>query len=194
MTMGNVTPAHVAYRTHRFKEMLAWYTRVFGASVQYQDPALAFLTYDDEHHRFALVDLDVIRPETAGKDDRGLVGVDHVAYSVNSLADLLESYAELKDAGILPYWCVNHGMSASLYYADPDGNQMEFTVDVFPTKAEGSAYFRGETIKGNPVGVEFDPEDWLARFRNGDRESDLLKFDAKGAVSPIRGELLTLRN
>src|SRR5471032_2672579 len=51
---------HVVYRTRRFAEMLAWYETVFDAKVQYQDPALAFLTYDDEHHRFAFAILEVI--------------------------------------------------------------------------------------------------------------------------------------
>ena len=55
--------AYVVYRTKRHAEMLSWYKTVFGATVQHQDPALAFLTYDDEHHRFAFVDLDVVQPK-----------------------------------------------------------------------------------------------------------------------------------
>ena len=50
-------------------------------------------------------------------------------------------------------------MSASLYYADPDGNQMEFSVDCFGTKEECSDYWSGSAIGDNPVGVEFDPDD-----------------------------------
>ncbi len=46
-------------------------------------------------------------------------------------------------------------MSASLYYADPDGNQMEFSVDCFADKADCTAYFKGEAIGQNPVGVEY---------------------------------------
>lgn len=46
--------AHVVYRTRRFEEMLSWYKTVFGARVQHQDEALAFLTYDDEHHPICL--------------------------------------------------------------------------------------------------------------------------------------------
>ena len=45
--------AHVVYQTRRFDEMLSWYRNVFEAEVVYENPALAFLTYDDEHHRFA---------------------------------------------------------------------------------------------------------------------------------------------
>ena len=45
--------AHVVYQTRRFDEMIAWYRNVFEAEVVYENPALAFLTYDNEHHRFA---------------------------------------------------------------------------------------------------------------------------------------------
>ena len=30
----------------------------------------------------------------------------------------------LKAKAIHPYWCVHHGITVSMYYADPDGNQM----------------------------------------------------------------------
>lgn len=173
--------------------MLTWYATVFGARVQYRNPALAFLTFDDEHHRFALADLGVIRPNENDPDDRGMIGVDHVAWEYKSLRDLLQNYAELKIKGIRPYWAVHHGMSASLYYADPDGNQMEFTVEAFATKEEGNAYFQGSQIGTNPVGVEYDPDDWLARLRNGTSEAELLIIDAGAAVSPIRGAMTAER-
>lgn len=57
--------AHVVYRTRRFDEMLTWYSTVFGATVQHQNPAMGFLTYDDEHHRFAFLDLSVVDPQGA---------------------------------------------------------------------------------------------------------------------------------
>lgn len=184
--------AHVVYRTRRFEEMLAWYAKVFGTKVVYRNPALAFLTFDEEHHRFAFADLEVIHPDANGAngiDDRGTVGVDHIAWEYESLREILENYADLKQQGIEPYWAVNHGMSASLYYADPDGNQMEFTVDCFASKQEATAYFRGEQIGENPVGVEYDPDDWLARLRAGEEERDLLKIDPATDISPIRGAL-----
>lgn len=180
---------HVVYRTRRFEEMLAWYATVFGAHIQYRDPALAFLTFDEEHHRFAFADLGVIRPDEDDKDDRGMIGVDHVAWEYGSMRDLLENYAELKAQGITPYWAVNHGMSASLYYADPDGNQMEFTVDTFATKAECSAYFDSSQIAANPVGVEYDPDLWLARLREGADERELMAIDGGAPVSPIKGAM-----
>ncbi len=80
-------------------------------------------------------------------------------------------------------------MSASLYYADPDGNQMEFSVDCFADKADCTAYFKGEAIGQNPVGVEYDPDDWLAQLRAGASEAELLRINLAAPVSPIRGAL-----
>jgi catechol 2,3-dioxygenase-like lactoylglutathione lyase family enzyme len=52
--------AHVVYSTRRFEEMIEWYQRVFEAEVVYQNPVFAFLTYDDEHHRFAFANLSAL--------------------------------------------------------------------------------------------------------------------------------------
>lgn len=187
--------AHVLYRTRRFEAMLAWYQTVFNAHVQHQNPALAFLTYDDEHHRFAFLNLDAVMPAAAdasaeaGPSRSGLVGVDHVGYSHASLDDLFNNYTALKSQGIAPYWCIHHGLTVSMYYADPDGNQMEFQVDVFPSSAQCSAFINGPLCAENPIGVEFDPEDWLAQVRAGAKLSDFLTRRVHQPMSPIRGSL-----
>lgn len=183
--------AHVVYRTRRYEEMLNWYATVFGATVQYQNPALAFLTYDDEHHRFAFANMEVLAPEGSETERKGSIGVDHVAYTYASLTDLFENYARIKPEGIEPYWSVHHGITVSLYYADPDGNQMEFQVNCCESTADASEYMM-EHFDANPVGVEFDPDEWLEKLRSGVPESELLNRLAHEPVSPIRGEIAGL--
>lgn len=180
--------AHVVYRTYRYADMLAWYQQVFDAKVQQDDGVLAFLTYDDEHHRFAFANLSVLMPQADTSAERRPVGVDHVAYTYVSVSDLLENYARLRDAGILPYWCVHHGVTASMYYADPDGNQMEFQVEAFASSEAANDFMRS-MLGVNPVGVEYDPEDWLARLRAGAAPAELLVRHAHEPASPIRGYL-----
>jgi len=190
--MSRVRPArfvHVVYRTRRFEKMVNWYETVFDAKVQYQNPVLAFLTYDDEHHRIALVNLELVQPGGTEIDRRGVVGVDHVAYTYETINDLLENYAQLKEAGILPYWCIHHGVTVSMYYADPDGNQMELQVDAFRSSEEANDYMNGPHFSSNPIGVEYDPDEMLAQLRSGASESDLLMRKADLPVSPIRGSL-----
>jgi catechol 2,3-dioxygenase-like lactoylglutathione lyase family enzyme len=55
--------AHVVYMTRRYEEMLVWYKTVFEARLQYENPAFAFRTYDDEHHRFAFANMEVLSPK-----------------------------------------------------------------------------------------------------------------------------------
>jgi len=169
--------------------MLAWYKEVFRAAVQHQNPVMAFLTYDDEHHRLALFDLSAAQPDGEDAEKHGLVGVEHIAYTYRSLEDLFENYTRLKVNSILPYWCIHHGLTISMYYADPDGNQLEFQVDCFTSSEESNAYIRGPSFSINPVGVEFDPEDWLTQVRTGASLADFLVRRVHEPVSPIRGAL-----
>lgn len=180
---------HVVYRTRRLAEMLDWYSTVFGASIQHRNPAMAFLTFDDEHHRFAFLDLSVIDPEGTEPKIRGWTGVDHLAWTYPSLKDLFDNYVSCRANGIKPYWCVHHGLTISMYYADPDGNQMEFQVDAFDSADDCNAYIRGSAFETNPVGVEFDPQDWLAAVHDGASLDDFRTRKVHEPVSPIRGEV-----
>jgi catechol 2,3-dioxygenase-like lactoylglutathione lyase family enzyme len=166
--------AHVVYSTRNFDEMVAWYQNVFEAKVVYQNPALAFLTYDDEHHRFAFINMSAFKPDGAKAGERADTGVNHVAYTYANLGDLLETYARLKQAGITPYWPIHHGVTLSFYYLDPDGNRMEFQVDCCASVEEANAYMLSAAFAANPVGVEIDPEALLAQYRSGTQLEQLL--------------------
>ena len=175
--------AHVVYMTRRFEEMIAWYVAVFEAEIVYENPALAFLTYDDEHHRFAFANLDALRPDGGSPDARGEIGVNHVAYTYADAGDLLSTYSRLKQAGIEPYWPVHHGTTMSLYYADPDGNRIEFQVDC-GTVQEATDLMRTPEFQANPIGVDYDPELLLARFEAGEDVRSLIARPA-GPPAPI---------
>ena len=190
--MSRIRPSrfvHVVYRTRRFDEMIRWYETVFDAKVRYQNPVLAFLSYDDEHHRIALINMAVVHPDAPEAGPRGDVGVDHVAYTYDSVEDLFENYAQLKDKGIKPYWCVHHGVTMSMYYGDPDGNQMELQVDAFTSMDEANDFMHGPHFATNPIGVEYDPDEILARIRAGTPGSSFLKRTVDLPVSPIRGAI-----
>lgn len=160
--------AHVVFRSPRFAEMVAWYKLVFCAEPAYENEFLAFLSYDEEHHRIAVVNAPMVAdaPE-------GISGIHHIAFTYNSLSDLLQTYQRLKTQGILPIVGVNHGPTTSIFYADPDGNQLEFQIENFETVEESSAYFSSAAFDMNPVGVDFDPDDLLSRLLSGEPEESL---------------------
>lgn len=179
--------AHVVYMTRRYDEMLSWYQTVFEAKVQHQNPAFAFLTYDDEHHRFAFVNMSVFHPDGVEMDANSKVGVNHVAYTFSTPGDLLDTYDRLKQAGIRPYWRVHHGITLSIYYRDPDGNRMEFQVDCCANADEAHAFMHTDEFAANPVGVEIDADALLAQYRRGASAAQLLAMPV-GPPAPIPPE------
>ncbi len=128
--------AHWVVKTTRSKEMIGWYHTVFGARIVHEDPKLAFLTWDEESHRMALVKvprlLRYLFP--LARMRRKVYGVDHLGFTIRSLEQLLSTYERLKKAGITPVWSINHGPTTSLYYEDPDGIGWNSRPRTFPRR------------------------------------------------------------
>lgn len=159
--------AHMVYRCRRREETVAWYLQLFQAHVVFSDNVLTFITYDDEHHRLAFFNMPDIPPK--GEDT---AGVHHVAYSFRTIGELLKTYVRLKAAGILPYWCINHGPTTSFYFRDPEGNDIEFQVD---NNDDAGAYFHSEDFAQNPIGVEFDADELVLMWQGGATDAELCK-------------------
>src|SRR5258707_15686154 len=106
----------------------------------------------------------------------GATGTDHVAYTYNALGDLLATYHRLKIAGILPHWPINHGVTTSMYYRDPDNNRVGLQIDNFATVAELDGYFHSPAFAANPVGVTSAPEELARQYEAGVPTADLLRI------------------
>lgn len=48
--------AHFGLRTRALPAAIEWYGRAFNAQVRFQNELAAFMSFDDEHHRFVLWD------------------------------------------------------------------------------------------------------------------------------------------
>ena len=164
--------AHVVYKTHKFEEMIDWYMQVFNAKVQHRDERLAFLTYDDEHHRFAFINLGEAHGGEAPRRDSDS-GVHHVAYTWSNLGDLIDTYKRLKAIGVMPAQPIRHGLTLSLYYADPDRNMMEFQIDLMDARSAND-FMGGPAFEKNPIGERFDPDELAARYDAGATVDDLI--------------------
>ncbi len=169
---GKVAPtkfAHFVLRTSRYAEMIQWYRTVLEAEVMVGTPSATFLTYDDEHHRVALLNMPGLRDQ-----DPQAAGVDHCAFTYATIEELFATYERLKALGISPYWTVNHGATLSFYYADPDGNRIELQIDIFATNEEINGWMQQSDFATNPIGVKFDAEELIARYRAGEDRAKLL--------------------
>lgn len=162
--------AHIVLRTPKFEEVVAWYKTVLSAQAMFENEFLAFMTYDDEHHRVAVINM----PQAPAPAE-GAAGVDHVAFTYAQLGDLLSNYRRLKALGIEPFWTINHGPTTSMYYRDPDGNQVELQVDNFPTDEALEEWFASGAFAENPIGVNFDPEMLASLYEQGVPLNDLVR-------------------
>jgi len=148
---------HVNLKTRRMDEVIEWYGAVLGMQVVHRaGDAAAWLTNDGANHRLALLS----NPALTDDEDKLLrTGMHHFAFEYASVDDLLDTYVRLRDAGIRPHAALDHGMTTSLYYVDPDGNSVELQVDNFGSWADSSEWMRtSPQFAADPIGTPFDPE------------------------------------
>ena len=175
--------AHVALRTPRYKEMCHFYLTMLNAKPAFYNEVALFIRYDFEHHRIAIVNTPHLCPASMP-----IAGVAHFSFTYRRLEEVLGNYLRMKEAGIHPCWCINHGFTMSIYYNDPDGNMMETQFDNMGV-AEADEYMRSAYFARNPIGVDFDPDLLIERFRRGDPLSELVKLGSAPfpeKVEPIR--------
>jgi len=147
---------HLNLKTTRLQEMVDFYSALVGGEVVFQDQIGAWLSNDDANHRIALLAFQnfVEDPE---KETR--TGMHHSAFEHASFEDLNASYLRLRDAGITPAFCLDHGMTLSYYYADPDGNHVELQIDCFGDWSKSKEWMQSAAeFKANPIGKFVEPD------------------------------------
>jgi catechol 2,3-dioxygenase len=173
---------HVTMKTCRLDEMIAWYGEVVGCAVQHKFPGGAWLTNDEANHRIALLTSPKICDDP-GK--LGHSGLHHTAFEFESYDELLKTYVRLAAAGIVPHAGLDHGMTTSMYYVDPDGNSVELQADNFGNWDQSSAYMRtSPDFQRDPIGTPFDPEKVVAQWRMGVSASELRRRTFAGEFKP----------
>ncbi len=162
--MSTMKFAHVVLQTGQLEVMRTWYCTVLDAHVVHEDTSvgLSFITFDDEHHRIAFMQ----PPVKLDKRKASLAGVHHSAYTFASLTELLARYEKLATLGIVPAQPVQHGVTTSLYYRDPDDNFVELQVDNFESPA-ATTYMKGPEYGADSVGIGFSPAEMVEALRKG---------------------------
>lgn len=182
MPLSPAKLSHIVLQTNRRDEMRDWYCLVLGAQVLHENRFICFVSYDDEHHRVAFIDPGPLNEKapSEGKTARagGEVGLHHMAFTYAGLDELTQNYLRLKQLGITPHRCVNHGITTSMYYYDPDHNQVELLVDNHASASDGQAYMRRRSDSDkNPVGIDYDPEELVRQVRNGLKIEELVSIN-----------------
>ena len=155
--MAVIKPAlhHITMRTSHLDEMIAWYGAVLGAKVMFRDQYAAWTTNDEANHRVAFLAVPGLSddPEKISHN-----GMHHSAFEYASFDDLLSSYKRLSDEGIKPAFSLDHGLTISIYYKDPENNFVELQSDCFGDWKLSSEWIRtSPDFAANPIGTFFDP-------------------------------------
>ncbi len=182
--MQTIKPAfhHVTIKTSRLQEMVDWYRVVIGAEINFQDENNAWTTNDEANHRVAFLSVPGLENDP---DKIRHTGMHHSAFEYASFDDLMSSYERMKDGGILPAFSLDHGMTISLYYKDPEGNYVELQSDSFGDWKQSSHWMRTSTdFQSNPIGTFFDPEKVCQAHRAGEAFATLQPAIRAGKFQP----------
>ena len=115
--------SHIVLYVNDLDKMVAFYRDVLGL-VKYREHAgrMVFLTADPniEDHQLAL---------TKGREGNAKI-VAHIAWRVDTPAEVKEFYERFKSQGVPIDHCVSHayeemGNTVSCYFLDPEGNRLE---------------------------------------------------------------------
>ena len=146
---------HVTLKTSRLQQMVDWYKTLVGTEVLFQNDTNAWTSNDAANHRLAFLAVPGL------EDDPDKIkhnGIHHSAFEYASFSDLMSSFDRLREQGILPVFCLNHGSTMSLYYEDPEGNYVELQSDNFGDWEQSSNFIRtSDDFRANPIGTFFDP-------------------------------------
>ncbi|WP_210490993.1 VOC family protein [Patulibacter sp. SYSU D01012] len=173
---------HVNLKTTRLQEMIDWYGLVVGAEVTYQYELGAWLTNDEANHRIALLSFPNFRDDP-GRDEHA--GMHHVAFEYDAFEALDDSYLRLREHGIVPELCLDHGVTFSYYYVDPDGNRVELQVDGFGDWATSKRWMAtSEDFRRDPLGALMDPARVAADRAAGRTFAEIRETARRGGYAP----------
>jgi catechol 2,3-dioxygenase len=122
---------HVVIKVRDLEKSRQFYTEVLGMDVMNYSPELRILFLANnrrDHHELALLEVGREAPAPA----REATGLVHFAFRLRSEAELRAAYEELKKKEVPVSFTVNHGITKSIYFRDPDGHELELYCDNSP--------------------------------------------------------------
>ena len=156
---------HIVLNVTNVKRSVEFYRDVVGFQVSRIRPDYtgAFLTCGVNHHNLALFEATPdFEPRTKKQ-----IGLNHFAFRVESYEQLQEAHKRLIENNTEIDHIVDHGMTRSVYFLDPDGIEMELFSDTFATQEEGLAFMNATPGGADPMDINA-PEPVAAAIPNAD--------------------------
>jgi len=166
--------SEIVLGTRRYDEMRAWWQAVLGVDPYLDNDKFSFRRLHTDYPYTQV--LAIFHVPDAQDPVRPACGLHHMQFRHATLSALFDRFERLRAVGIRPTRSMNHGPSTSFYYTDPDGNTAELSGPNFDTEQEYLAYFDSEAYRKNISGIAVDPDEFVARFRGGEPQAELVKI------------------
>jgi catechol 2,3-dioxygenase len=145
---------HLVLKVKDLERSRRFFTEVLGfPQVGENDRGMLFFSTDvnNNHHMLA------IREGKPGATlpDAEQLGMEHVSFEVGSFAELQEVYRKFKAQDVKFRQMIFHGVAKSIYFYDPDGNQLEVYCNVPPEeygKSVPNPYYNYGSIEDDLAG------------------------------------------
>lgn len=131
---------HVAYRCKDAKETVEFYRDVLGMDFQLaiaEDHVPSTGAYDPYMHIFldagngnVLAFFELPQQPDMGRDENTPQWVQHIAFKVATMDDLLAAKARAEAMGLGVLGPTHHGIFKSIYFFDPNGHRLELACDI----------------------------------------------------------------
>ncbi len=118
---------HVVLKVRDAQRSKEFYTNALGLKLAYEDRerGAVFLSFGTQHHDLALFQL-----ATGAAPDATQPGLHHMAWQLGSFEELQAAHRELRALGIPVESTIEHNVTRSVYFHDPDGNRVELYCDM----------------------------------------------------------------
>lgn len=122
---------HVVLKVRDLERTKKFYAEVMGLEVMKVEPSIKmafFASNGRDHHEIAAIEIDGNIPDSQASG----VGLSHLAFRLRDEAHLRAAYTDLKEHEVKIISAVNHGVTKSIYFRDPDGHLLEVYCDGLP--------------------------------------------------------------
>jgi catechol 2,3-dioxygenase len=138
---------HVVIKMRDLEAAKRFYRDILGMKITDEREGFGvFFRFHDYHHDIAVFQV----AEDAALPQKNQVGLAHIALVADSFATVKAMYQRLKEHNVPIVRTVDHGITKSVYFKDPEGNELEIYCE-----APGVNWREVNTIiKADPINLD----------------------------------------
>jgi catechol 2,3-dioxygenase len=138
---------HVVIKMRDLEAAKRFYRDILGMKITDEREGFGvFFRFHDYHHDIAVFQV----AEDAALPQKNQVGLAHIALVADSFATVKAMYQRLKEHNVPIVRTVDHGITKSVYFKDPEGNELEIYCE-----APGVDWREVNTIiKADPINLD----------------------------------------